>query len=172
MYFAHAIEESTGMQDCGTSCSRVKKSNAFDHNLNLLASDCEFINAPRFHNTATMHRISPEPGFQIAMNSTRPKSKSIEIKRSRESEDSAQMENSIERVYDWATWRMYHRITSARRSRMASVVPFLDYKPSVAIPSLPSEDSMAKTRRSEDSKSSGVSFIDYSDHGEVFELEI
>lgn len=54
--------------------------------------------------------------------SPRPKSQSIKIKRSRDTmEDpyASSVCGSSERMYDWATWRMYHRITSARRSRGA-----------------------------------------------------
>jgi hypothetical protein len=52
---------------------------------------------------------------------SRPKSSNINIKRSRNEDDSVS-DYSTERMYDWATWRMYHRITSARRSR-TTVVP-------------------------------------------------
>jgi hypothetical protein len=55
------------------------------------------------------------------------RSKSIKIKRGRGSDDfaSSSVSASAEQMYDWATWRMYHRITSARRNRSA-VMPLSD----------------------------------------------
>ena len=54
------------------------------------------------------------------------KSRSIQIKRTsrRGSDDfsSSSVSAAAEEMYDWATWRMYHRITTARRSK-ASVNP-------------------------------------------------
>ena len=54
------------------------------------------------------------------------KSKSIQIKsnRRRGSDEfsSSSVSASAEQMYDWATWRMYHRITTARRTK-ASVKP-------------------------------------------------
>lgn len=46
-------------------------------------------------------------------------SNGIAIKRSRQFEGSSH--GSSEKMYDWATWRMYHRITSARKAR--TIVP-------------------------------------------------
>jgi hypothetical protein len=54
----------------------------------------------------------------------KPKSQSIAIKTPRCYEDCYGSENSSEKIYDWATWRMYHRIMSSRKSRHTSVAPF------------------------------------------------
>jgi hypothetical protein len=58
----------------------------------------------------------------------RTKSSNIHINRSRNEDDSFS-DYSTERMYDWATWRMYHRITSARRSRrtVAPMAPSHQY---------------------------------------------
>jgi len=56
------------------------------------------------------------------------KSRSIQIKRSRRGSDefaSSSVSASAEQMYDWATWRMYHRITTARRNK-SSVAPLSD----------------------------------------------
>ena len=66
------------------------------------------------------------------------KSRSIQIKRNRRGSDefpSSSVSASAEQMYDWATWRMYHRITTARRAK-SSITPLpsgnMSYQDTVA----------------------------------------
>jgi hypothetical protein len=47
------------------------------------------------------------------------KSRSINIKRSPDALDDLSVSTNTEQIYEWATWRMHHRITSARQARSA-----------------------------------------------------
>jgi hypothetical protein len=71
--------------------------------------------------------IDQHDGTWFSQHTSSSKSKSIKIKRDRGSDDfaSSSVSASAMQMYDWATWRMYHRITSARRNRSA-VVPVTD----------------------------------------------
>ena len=103
----------------------------------------------------------------------RPKSQNIAIKRSRGCEDSNHHDNSTENLYDWATWRMYHRITSARRSRIASIAPITSYSYDMATTPVSLQNESVSPTRSDDSQSAPcLSTIDYSHLGEVFEIEM
>lgn len=79
-----------------------------------------------------IHQHGDSSFAQHTSTSTSKRSKSIMIKRGRGSDDltSASVSASTHEFYDWATWRMYHRITSARRNRSA-VLPLKD------VPDLP-----------------------------------
>jgi hypothetical protein len=79
---------------------------------------------------SVMHRaISRELGdlaipMPPTVNVLKPKSQSIAIKTPRCYEDYYGSDNSSEKLYDWATWRMYNRIMSSRKCRHASVAPY------------------------------------------------
>jgi hypothetical protein len=83
--------------------------------------------------TPLPHMYSEDEGESspaVVMTRTKPKSRSIKIKQPRRSYNKQNEEDQIystydeseQRMYDWATWRMYDRITTFRRSR-AAVVP-------------------------------------------------
>lgn len=102
----------------------------------------------------------------------RPKSQNIAITRSRGCEDSIHHDSSNENLYDWATWRMYHRITSARRSRIASVAPIISYRDDASTPVTLHNETVTPSRRDDGQSVPCLSSIDYSHQGEVFEIEL
>ena len=87
----------------------------------LAAPNCETL----LHSTAKStthpneHRLVANDSLYIQ--SSGPKSDNIAIKRSRRDMNSL-VDNSMERMYECATWRMYHRIISSRRAK-PPVVP-------------------------------------------------
>mmetsp|Transcript_31465 Transcript_31465/g.51943 ORF Transcript_31465/g.51943 Transcript_31465/m.51943 type:complete len:209 (-) Transcript_31465:213-839(-) len=105
---------------------------------------------------------------------SRPKSASIEITRPRGYDNSAALldSSSAERMYDWATWRMYHRITTARRSR-ASVVPFNNGMAATSTSGNgKNKDQMNLLDDSSSSQTPSLASPDYELEGEVFDFEI
>lgn len=118
------------------------------------------------------HGFSHFEGTHHGHGMSRPRSKSIMIKQSRGHDDADQLDNSAERIYDWATWRMYHRITSARRSR-ASVAPIINKIPSpaTAVHSKPMDDSLPNRSDGPHNMERSLASIDYSEDGEVFEID-
>ena len=66
----------------------------------------------------------PSQELQPTSSAQALRAKPIAIKRSRPDDDVFE-DNSTERMYDYATWRMYHRITSARRPQ--SFAPHRSY---------------------------------------------
>jgi hypothetical protein len=73
----------------------------------------------------TMTSTSRVPATMISRQRPSPikKSRSIQIRKSRRGSSdefaSSSVSSSAEQMYDWATWRMYHRITTARRNKAA-----------------------------------------------------
>lgn len=65
-----------------------------------------------------VHRQIANASLYIA--SSGSKSANIAIKRSRQDINSI-VDSSMERMYECATWRMYHRITSSRRAKTSVV---------------------------------------------------
>jgi hypothetical protein len=99
-------------------------------------------------------------------NTSRPRSRAIAIKnRDRCAEDlaSSQNEATSERMYDWATWRMYNRIVDHRRNQMFS-----------APSSLPSPVDQPDSLHEQNMTfaSNYLPSSDYVHDGEVFELDI
>ena len=154
------------------------------HNINTHATTAKnghlgiAANTSHFHpNTMMMPRpISQDfPAYNAAdsiVTLARPKSQNIAIRRSRGCEDSGHHDNSNENLYDWATWRMYHRITSARRSRIASVAPIISYRDDVSTPVTLHNEPVTPSHRDDAQSVPCLSSIDYSHQGEVFEIEL
>ena len=169
------IGESTSSSRRHRVGSQISKSIIVQHNKMHLPSTNE-IHFQTNHNSLMMPRaVTPEVAVLRAVNPARPKSESIAIKRSRVDEDSFHSEHSTERMYDWATWRMYHRITNARRTRVASVSAEVTYKGESSIlrvPPMPPAASMTTSHQDDDHTPQCISSLDYSDQGEVFEIEI
>lgn len=76
--------------------------------------------------TSSAKSVPLPPATRQRTNPVKARSRSIQIKRSRRGSDadfsSSSVSASAEQMYDWATWRMYHRITTARRNKN-SVAP-------------------------------------------------
>jgi hypothetical protein len=97
---------------------------------------------------------------------SRPRSRSIAIKRTHhrcaEELAASQTEESNERMYNWATWRMYNRIVDHRR-----------YQNFGAPGPLPVSAPHSKPQPAQDSDLwSSIGSSDLAYDGEVFELEI
>ena len=127
--------------------------------------------SPRNSNTMTMprpidHEFELYDGAQPVSSPSRQKSQSIMIKRSRGCDNSPV--NSTENMYDSATWRMYHRITSARKNRVASMRPMLNDHEGTSVSATKASIDSALKNLDDDSLLS----IDYSHLGEVFEIDL
>ena len=148
----------------------------FTHNFrSTVANGHKVASTFSYHNSNRMtmsspieHEFAHYNGVQLVSSPSRPKSQSIMIKRSRGCEDSMFLDNSSERMYDWATWRMYHRITSSRKDRVASIRP-MDYDhEGASISATKVHGDSALKNLDDDSLLS----IDYSHLGEVFEIDL
>lgn len=126
-------------------------------------------------NTMTMQRAMNAnfpPYEQPTQSASRPKSESINIKRLKGYDDSSHFDNSAERMYDWATWRMYHRITTARRSR-ASVVPYgTNNIKAVTDTSAHCSNLTHESDGHLSDRTPSLASLDYELEDEVFEIEI
>jgi hypothetical protein len=97
----------------------------------------------------------------------RPRSRAIAIKRSKRYSDdlaSGHSEESSEKMYDWATWRMYNRIVDHRRNQRLNAPG-----PLPLAPEHPHHDASQAALAY---ASSQMSSSDYIHNGEVFVLEI
>ena len=112
------------------------------------------------------HDFELYDGAQSVPSLSRQKSESIMIKRSRGYDDSVDDDNYTQRKYDYATWSMYHLITSARKAR--GVPPILNNHGGASIPAFKIHTDSSRTNLHDDSLLS----IDYSHLGEVFEIEL
>uniref|UniRef100_A0A7S1GJZ7 Uncharacterized protein n=1 Tax=Cyclophora tenuis TaxID=216820 RepID=A0A7S1GJZ7_CYCTE len=103
----------------------------------------------------------------------RRRSNNIAINRSRHPDGNSHGASSNERMYDWATWKMYHRITSARKAR-TTVVPVEDgeveLKRQQELASVCDRTSQATPVLEDESES--VSTLEEPIEGEVFQLDI
>jgi hypothetical protein len=127
---------------------------------------------------SALHCLPPNQGYQEPQqsmwvdNKSRPKSKAIAIKRNNNrcpEECSASLsEASSERMYDWATWRMYNRIVDHRRNQrqttMRTSLPPLAMLDHHANQLLPHPDMHADRFERRGA-------ADYIHDGEVFELD-
>lgn len=174
----YPMTESTASSRRHHDFSQSTKSKTFHHNMHLLheTNGSNAFNTIQYPNSMMMSRaVTPEVAAHHGAHPPRPKSESIAIKRSREDEDSFNSEHSTERMYDWATWRMYHRITNARRYRVATVLPDVSYKHNASIlrvPAMPPRESISASHHDDDHTPHSMMSLDYSDQGEVFEIEI
>jgi hypothetical protein len=99
---------------------------------------------------------------------TRPRSRAIAIKRSKRCSDdmaSGHSKESSEKMYDWATWRMYNQIVDHQRNQRLNVPGPLSVAPEHPAHHDASQTALAYA-------SSQTSSSDYIHDGEVFVLEI
>jgi hypothetical protein len=115
------------------------------------------------HQGHSSYQTSQQP--QWADNTTRPRSRAIAIKnRDPCAEDliSSQNEATSERMYEWATWRMYNRINDHRLNQRIGVPSSLP-SPAEQPDSLHEHMTFA---------SNHLPSSDYVHDGEVFQLDI
>ena len=100
---------------------------------------------------------------------SRPRSRAIAIKRSRRCAEeiaASQTEESNEKMYDWATWRMYNRIVDHRRNQQNLGLPG---------PLPVSTNHLKRSSSSSTTEGTDSTLTQLSDRrldGEIFELEI
>ena len=127
---------------------------------------------------STLQSLPPNQGYQQQQqqqhsmwvdNKSRPKSKAIAIKRNNRypEECSASLsEASSERMYDWATWRMYNRIVDHRRNQRQTTRTSL---PPLAMDNHANQLLPHPDMHADRFESRGAA--DYIHEGEVFELD-
>jgi hypothetical protein len=104
---------------------------------------------------------------QWVENTSCPRSRAIAIKNRdpcAEDSTSSQNEATSERMYDWATWRMYNRIADHRRNQRLSV-------PS-SLPSPAEQPDSLREQHMTFTSNRHLLSSDYVQDGEVFELDI
>lgn len=99
-----------------------------DHLFNQQTTSTVTIQAPKIAHAYHSYDVNHDGDISHAQRTSPSKSsRSIMIKRngSLDEFDSSSVSASTKQMYDWATWRMYYRITSARQKRSA-IMPLMD----------------------------------------------
>jgi hypothetical protein len=125
------------------------------------------INMNNSYNPGYHNYIRSRPSQWADNMNTRPRSRAIAIKRSKRYSDdmaSGHSEETSEKMYDWATWRMYNRIVDHRRNQRLNAPG-----PLPVAPEHPYHDASQAALAY---ASSQTSSSDYIHDGEVFVLEI
>jgi hypothetical protein len=139
------------------------------HSSQLVGPGEKNIMNSRLHTPPPHQGYQPQEQSMWVDNKSRPKSKAIAIKRNNRcpEECSASLsEASSERMYDWATWRMYNRIVDHRRNQRQSMRTSL---PPLAMDHHANQILPHPDMHADRFESRGAA--DYIHDGEVFELD-
>jgi hypothetical protein len=136
--------------------------------LNLRASQtAENIIHSTMDATTTSASLHNQQQAHCSDHTSRPRSRAIAIKTPTNryhTDDLASSEESNERMYDWATWRMYNRIVDHRRNQRFSTP--------TRLPMSAAEQQASRCIDSEAQNFGTTLSPDYSLDGAVFELDI